>query len=135
MKPIKIDVIYEDEDILVVNKPSGCLVLPDRIKSEDWNIKAHFEKQYPNIFIVHRIDRDTSGVLILAKMLLRTSTSPFSFRSENSQELHRSRAWENASQGSDAYIKIAENKAHRGRYLIHKSGIGCNHPLSNHRRI
>lgn len=49
---MKIPIIYEDENILIVNKPAGLLVDPD-----------HF----PNVKLVHRLDRDTSGLLILAK--------------------------------------------------------------------
>ncbi|MBP7477396.1 MAG: RluA family pseudouridine synthase [Chitinophagales bacterium] len=124
MKPINIEVIYEDEDILVVNKPSGCLVLPDRIKSEDWNIKAHFEKQYPNIFIVHRIDRDTSGVLILAKNAAAHKHLSLQFQERKTAKNYIALVHGRMQvKAATLTLKIAENKAHRGRYLIHKSGL------------
>jgi RluA family pseudouridine synthase len=63
MKP---DVIYEDEDIVVVDKPAGMIVYPDG--KHDYPALSHWlEKQYPEFHFVHRIDRETSGVLVVAK--------------------------------------------------------------------
>jgi len=63
---MKIKVLYEDPNILVIDKPSGILVHPDE-KSKEKTILDLFIKKYPKLEIVHRLDRDTSGVLILAK--------------------------------------------------------------------
>ncbi|MCX6731607.1 MAG: RluA family pseudouridine synthase [Candidatus Parcubacteria bacterium] len=78
MEDIKI--IYEDEDILAVNKPAGLLVHSLNLKSQKSNLKSLVDwilKKYPEIKnvgedaarpgIVHRLDRDTSGVLLVAK--------------------------------------------------------------------
>jgi len=74
---MKIKVLYEDANILVIDKPSGILVHPapeqarygagPDEKSEEKTILDLFIKKYPKLEIVHRLDRDTSGVLILAK--------------------------------------------------------------------
>jgi 23S rRNA pseudouridine1911/1915/1917 synthase len=63
---MKIKVLYEDPNILVIDKPSGILVCPDQ-RSKEKTILDLFLKKYPKLEIVHRLDRDTSGVLILAK--------------------------------------------------------------------
>jgi len=79
-----IPLLYEDKDFLAVNKPAGMLVHPDGKSSEttvaDWFIARHPEAAEvgePRFFaggvpvarpgVVHRLDRDTSGVLLLAK--------------------------------------------------------------------
>ena len=67
------EVIYEDEKVLVVNKPAGMIVYPDN--RHDYPALSHWlEKRYPskdpenpNFHFVHRIDRETSGVLVVAK--------------------------------------------------------------------
>ena len=124
MKAMNIEIIYEDDDILVVNKPSGCLVLPDRIKSDDWNIKAHFEKIYPSIFIVHRIDRDTSGVLILAKNAEAHKHLSLQFQERKTAKNYIALVHGRMQvKSATLTLKIAENKAHKGRYIIHKSGL------------
>lgn len=63
----QIEVIFEDDDILVINKPSGVYTIPDRFNDKLPNIFSLFNKDEQKTYIVHRLDRDTSGILILAK--------------------------------------------------------------------
>ena len=67
---MKIKVLYEDPDILVIDKPSGILVHPSTTLRADLDQKTIvdiFKKKYPKLEIVHRLDRETSGVMLLAK--------------------------------------------------------------------
>ena len=73
---IPLDIIYEDEDILVVNKPKGMVVHPGNGNPDGTlvnAIMAHCEDSLSGIGgeirpgIVHRIDKDTSGLLVIAK--------------------------------------------------------------------
>lgn len=61
----KIDIIFEDNDIVVINKPSGMLTISDRKNNE--SLKEILSRKYGNIFTVHRLDRDTSGIVLFAK--------------------------------------------------------------------
>jgi 23S rRNA pseudouridine955/2504/2580 synthase/23S rRNA pseudouridine1911/1915/1917 synthase len=64
---MKIDdlIIYEDENLVAVNKPSGLLTIPDR---EGVNgLRNLLQEKYGNIFTVHRLDKDTSGIVVFAK--------------------------------------------------------------------
>lgn len=64
MKPISI--LFEDEYFLAVDKPSGILSIPNRNQSEE-DIYTYFSAKYEELKLIHRIDRETSGVLIFAK--------------------------------------------------------------------
>lgn len=65
---MKIKILYEDTNILAIDKPSGILVHPDeKSKSKTKTIFEIFVKKFPKLEIVHRLDRETSGVLLLAK--------------------------------------------------------------------
>lgn len=65
---MQIDVLYEDEDIIIVNKPAGVLVIPDRFNTAIPSLGRLLEaKLGSRIWIVHRLDRDTSGVICFAK--------------------------------------------------------------------
>lgn len=72
--PKGLEIIHEDRDMLVVNKPAGLLTMgTDTEKSRtayfaltDY-VRKGFAKSPNRIFIVHRLDRDTSGILIFAK--------------------------------------------------------------------
>lgn len=67
-----IPIVYEDKDYLVVNKPSGMLTIStDKEKNRTLYHKVyeyiHSKKQHEKIFIVHRLDKDTSGLVLFCK--------------------------------------------------------------------
>ena len=73
---IPLDIVYEDEDIVVVNKPRGMVVHPAPGHERDTLVNALLYHEHGNVSdingllrpgIVHRIDRDTSGLLVCAK--------------------------------------------------------------------
>ncbi len=66
MKP-KIDIIFEDNDIIVINKPSGLLTIPDRYNHLLPSAISYLKSKYDECFVVHRLDKDTSGVIVFAK--------------------------------------------------------------------
>lgn len=63
---MKIKILYEDANILAIDKPSGILVHPDD-HSKEKTVLDIFQKKYPKLEVVHRLDRETSGVMLLAK--------------------------------------------------------------------
>lgn len=60
------DIIYENEDFIVINKPAGLLSIPDREAKEN-SVKKILQDKYGQIFTVHRLDRETSGLIVFAK--------------------------------------------------------------------
>ena len=73
---IPIDVVYEDDDVMVVNKPAGMVVHPGAgnftgtlINAIAWHLREikSFDANNPEVGLVHRIDKDTSGLLVVAK--------------------------------------------------------------------
>ena len=61
------EVLFEDDDLIVLNKPSNLLVLPDRYNQSLINLYAILREEFGEIFVVHRIDRETSGTIVFAK--------------------------------------------------------------------
>lgn len=59
-------ILYEDDDIIAVNKPSGMIVYPD-LKHDYPALDAVLKEKFGPIFFPHRIDRETSGVLLVAR--------------------------------------------------------------------
>lgn len=65
---MKAERLYEDEDLIIVNKPSGTLVLPDRFDNTLLSLHRQLQVELDQqIWVVHRLDRDTSGVICFAK--------------------------------------------------------------------
>lgn len=62
----KPETIFENEDFIIINKPAGLLSIPDRTQSE-LSLKEMLQHRYAQIFTVHRLDRETSGIIVFAK--------------------------------------------------------------------
>jgi 23S rRNA pseudouridine1911/1915/1917 synthase len=63
---MRFDIIFENEQFIAINKPSGLLSIPDRI-GEEASLKKILIGKYGSIYTVHRLDKDTSGIIIFAK--------------------------------------------------------------------
>lgn len=67
MKRKIFDIIFEDEDIIVVSKYSGVYTIEPRHKTKDPVLFTELSKTRPDLLILHRLDKDTSGLVIFAK--------------------------------------------------------------------
>lgn len=61
-----LDVIHCDDDLLLVNKPSGLLSVPGKAAEHADCFQSRLTKVYPSSLLVHRLDMDTSGVMVFA---------------------------------------------------------------------
>jgi 23S rRNA pseudouridine955/2504/2580 synthase/23S rRNA pseudouridine1911/1915/1917 synthase len=59
-------VVFENDDFIAINKTSGLLTIPDREQSEK-SLKEYLIDKFGQIFTVHRLDKDTSGLVLFAK--------------------------------------------------------------------
>lgn len=73
---IPLDVVYEDKDVMVINKPPGLVVHPGfgnyqgtMVNAIAWRLKdtPEYDAKDPRLGVVHRIDKDTSGLIVAAK--------------------------------------------------------------------
>ena len=64
---MKVDILFEDEFIVVLNKEAGVLTVADRFNFESLHLQSFLRNKYGEIFTIHRLDRDTSGVICFAK--------------------------------------------------------------------
>lgn len=58
-------IIFQNENLIAVNKPSGVLTIPDRMGNI--SLKNYLQEAFGEIYTVHRLDRETSGVVVFAK--------------------------------------------------------------------
>ena len=62
-------ILYEDPHLIAVDKPSGLLTVPGRTPDKQDCLLNRLHDTYPDALLVHRLDRDTSGVLVFARSL------------------------------------------------------------------
>ena len=101
---IPLDIVYEDDDVLVVNKPAGLVVHPGcgNVNGTLLNALAWYfshgtgkalDMNDPNIGLVHRIDKDTSGLLLIAKTPEAKSNLAVQFFEHTTQRTYNALVW------------------------------------------
>lgn len=59
-------IIYQDSHLLALNKPSGLLSVPGRLPQHQDSLQLRVQQQFPTALTVHRLDMETSGVIVMA---------------------------------------------------------------------
>ncbi|MEO7961287.1 MAG: pseudouridine synthase, partial [Ginsengibacter sp.] len=67
MKGKTLDIIYENDQFIAMNKAPGMLTIPDRHDDTQLSLYKSLSNEFGKIFIVHRLDRETSGLVLFAK--------------------------------------------------------------------
>jgi len=62
-----LDLVYYDDSLLVVNKPSGLLAVPGRGADKQDCLSVRIQQQFPDALVVHRLDMATSGLMVFAR--------------------------------------------------------------------
>lgn len=115
-------IIQESDDYIVLNKPSGLLSIPDR-EGKEISLKVLLNDHYGKVFTVHRLDRDTSGLIIFAKT--ETAHKFFSQQFENRQT---EKIYHGLVVGCPPVAEgsidapIGEHPVQRGLMVIHRTG-------------
>lgn len=129
---IPLDIVYEDEDLLVVNKPAGLVVHPGHGNYTGTLVNAlafHFENLPLNSSerpgLVHRIDKDTSGLLVVAKTEWTMSELQKQFAEKTTEREYVALVWGNVEQEEgtiESYI---------GRHKVDRMQMACFEDDSN----
>ncbi|MGB0893438.1 MAG: bifunctional tRNA pseudouridine(32) synthase/23S rRNA pseudouridine(746) synthase RluA [Parashewanella sp.] len=86
-----LDILYQDKDIIVVNKPSGLLSVPGRDPANHDSIYSRVRLLHPNAQIVHRLDMATSGVMVVALRKKAESELKRQFRDRETHKVYFAR--------------------------------------------
>jgi len=110
------NIIFEDESIVAINKPSGLLTIPDGYHPEFKNLKNELNNIYGRVWTVHRLDKETSGVIIFALTAAahRSLNLQFSKHTINKEYLaitHNYPHWEIFE--FEAFVTINGDRKHR----------------------
>ena|SRR5215831_4395101 len=115
-------IIGESDEFVVLDKPSGLLSIPDR-EGKEISLKTLLQEKYEHVFTVHRLDRDTSGIIVFAK-----NEEMHRHLSKQFEERQTEKIYVGLVIGSPANVKgsinkpIAENTVQRGVMIIHRRG-------------
>jgi 23S rRNA pseudouridine1911/1915/1917 synthase len=117
-----LEIIAENDHFIVINKPPGLLSIPDR-EGKEASLKEILLQKYGQIFTVHRLDRETSGIIVFAK-----DPETHKFLSQAFEERTVEKYYQGIVNGTLAEKQktieapIAENTVKRGVMIIHQRG-------------
>ena len=88
-----LSVLYEDEALLIIDKPSGLLSVPGKAQ-EHWDCVEHRARaRFDEAFIVHRLDMDTSGLMVLARTAASLRNLGRQFEKRKVEKSYIARVW------------------------------------------
>ena len=140
---IKLDILYEDKDILIVNKPAGMVVHPGAGNHENTLVNAlifKYKKNLSNINgdlrpgIVHRIDKDTSGILVVAKNNLAHSKIGDQFSKHTIKRKYLALVW-GVVRPLNGKIKTLISRSKKNRQLMSVSEVNGKQAITNYQTI
>ena len=119
-----LDVIHLDHELLLVNKPSGLLSVPGRGPLLADCLISRIQADYPTALLVHRLDRDTSGVMVFALSPHAQRHLGLQFEKRQTQKTYVARVWgQMVEQSGTVDLPIIVDWPNRPRQMIcHETG-------------
>jgi len=115
-------IIEENEDWVALNKPSGLLSIPDR-EGKEISLKSLLQEKYPQIFTVHRLDRDTSGLIVFAKNDITHKHLSLQFEGRLTKKIYTGLVIGSpAEKKGSINLPLAENMVQRGVMIVNRRG-------------
>lgn len=119
---IKPFIVADNESFVALNKPSGLLSIPDRLGKEP-SLKDFLKKAYGEIFTVHRLDRDTSGLIVFAKNAEAHKALGALFEGRSIEKLYNGLVLGKPAQATGSLTgAIMEHPVQKGTMVVHAKG-------------
>lgn len=142
---IPLDIIYEDNELLVIDKPAGMVVHPGAgnfhgtlINAVAWHLKdlPSFDANDPEVGLVHRIDKDTSGLLVVAKTAEAKRKLGLQFFNKTTHRSYNALVWANFVENEGRIEgNIARDPKDRLRMTVFPAGSETGKPAVTHYRV
>ena len=115
-------IVYEDEDLIAINKPSGLLSIPDR-EGKDVSLKILLQEKIGKVWTVHRLDRETSGIIVFAKNESIHRHLSMQFEERKTEKIYVGLVVGSPPEKKGSIASpIAEHSVKRGMMVIHHRG-------------
>ena len=140
---IKLDIVYEDKDILIINKPAGMVVHPGAGNYKETLVNALIYKYKNNLSdisgttrpgIVHRIDKETSGLLVVAKNNKAHSSLGKQFSEHTIQRTYQALAW-GVLRPLNSRIETLIGRSRKNRQLMSVTEITGKKSITNYKTL
>jgi RluA family pseudouridine synthase len=86
---LQVEIIFEDDDIVAINKPAGLLTIQDGYQISLPNVRSILGTYIPKVWTIHRLDKETSGLLIFAKNPVTHRSLSMQFEKRSIKKVYR----------------------------------------------
>src|SRR5574344_1928652 len=142
---IPLDIVYEDDCLMVINKPAGLVVHPGcgnfhgtLVNAIAWHLRdnADYDPNSPQVGLVHRIDKDTSGLLVVAKTPDAKTRLGVQFFNKTTHRSYNALVWGNIEE-EEGRIEgnIGRNPKDRLRMTVFPPDSGIGKTAVTHYRV
>ncbi len=115
-------IVYENGDFIALNKPAGLLSIPGR-EGKEISLKKILLEKYGQIFTVHRLDKDTSGLIVFAKNEAAHKSLSLQFERRETKKIYLGLVIGSpADKKASINSAIAEHPVHKGMMVINSKG-------------
>ena len=142
---IPLDVVYEDSQLMVVNKPAGLVVHPGvgnftgtLVNALAWHLRdvEGYDPNDPEVGLVHRIDKDTSGLLVVAKTPDAKTKLGLQFFNKTTHRCYNALVWGNVKDDEGRIEgNIGRDPKDRLRMAVFAPDSGIGKPAVTHYRV
>lgn len=115
-------IIFENDDFIALNKPSGLLSIPDR-EGKEVSLKNMLQEKFDRIMTVHRLDKDTSGLIVFAKNEATHRHLSIQFEERKTKKIYVGLVLGSpAEKKGSINLPLAENMVQRGVMIVNRRG-------------
>ena len=142
---IPLEVVYEDDQLLVINKPAGMVVHPGcgnyhgtLVNAIAWHLRNNpdYDPNDPEVGLVHRIDKDTSGLLVAAKTPMAKTSLAAQFFKHDTHRSYNALVWANFTEDEGTIEgNIARDPRDRLRMCVFPPESEIGKPAVTHWRV
>jgi len=122
----KAKIVYQDDDILILNKKAGVVCTKEDYRSketlEDWLLDKFGDNKMPRQGIVHRLDKGTSGLMIVAKTEKMRSELVKKFKSRTIKKTYIALIGGDLSESGEIKVPISRSKYVFGKFTVNEEG-------------
>ena len=140
-----LDIVYDDDDLMVVNKPAGLVVHPGcgnfhgtLVNAIAWHMRniPTYDPNDPQVGLVHRIDKDTSGLLVIAKTPEAKTSLGVQFFNKTTHRSYNALVWGNFVEDSGTIEgNIGRDPKDRLRMAVFPQGSDIGKPAVTHYKV
>ena len=140
---IPLDIVYEDDVLMVINKPAGLVVHPGcgnthgtLINAVAWHLKDNpaFDPNDPQVGLVHRIDKNTSGLLVIAKTAQAKAHLGMQFFNKTTKRTYNAVVWGSLKEDNGTVVgNITRNPRNRLQMCVSADESVGKHAVTHYR--